>query len=483
MADDELGELLDFEFNMDGGDPVAVSGGTTATEVCKNDFDFPLKDTDIPAVVEPKFIEDKDECLSNYEDHISKVMAGIRLKLDKFVLFNKTMDVPVLTFLYNIHYLAIFRYWKYKRTGNYDTYSFDQITGTGALPVAINQILTNFKGLLPNNTLPKTYTIFDYQANLTDYFQSISGRVTYSTKLDKIISVLDTQNYANERGMVKNILESINGVRTNLNVNFSRSVEIGLFSATKNLLPLTDKFGAELVAGIKDFISTVNDISMFFTQEDAQDYVIKRMKEVQVCGTDIDIPPAQTFEDTGDDPGYKGDDQSDTEDMLKLKYWMKYASRLNVIALIPKYWTKGLILPKGLQKVPIVWQPLLVIPSKTKISVLFLTINGMIVFPVMWELRMNENNLPVKDGLEGDNSYLKVGIRGANKKIKGNTGSKVIESLYVEAIDAAPSVTKAAPIIVDDLPQWKRVTLSNIPFVSYLNDWAAAAADIMGIQP
>lgn len=482
---DEFDELMNMDFNLeDNGDtPVIISGGTKPTQVCKDDFDFPLKESDIPTVVVPEFLEDKDECLANYEIHVDNVMADVKSKLDKLVIFNKTMDLYLIKFVYGLYYLSVYRAWKYKRTNKYDKYSFDKVTGSGTLCAACNKILDNFNNVPARNLLTPLYTIFKYQADLSNYFKAISGRITYNTDLNKLNSVLSTDKYSTERGIVKNIIESVGGSTVGVGADFSKSTDIGIFSASNNMLSLTDKKAKDLTQVVTDFIATVNDISMFFTQEEAKVYVTNRMKEVPMCGNTLEVPTLPEFPDTADNPQYKDVDDSDSEDMLKLKYWMKYASRLSVIGLIPKFWAKGLILPSGLQKVPISWIPLVVIPSKSKISVLFLTINGVIVFPVMWELRMNEQGLLMKDGIKGDNSYLKVGIRGANKKIKSDTGSKVVESLYVEAIDVAPGVTKASPIIVDDLPQFKRLSLSNLPYLSYLNDWCTAAADIMGIAP
>ena len=48
--DDELENLLNQEFKFEDEDerPVAISGGTDAVDICKDNFDFPLKDSDIP---------------------------------------------------------------------------------------------------------------------------------------------------------------------------------------------------------------------------------------------------------------------------------------------------------------------------------------------------------------------------------------------------------------------------------------------------
>ncbi len=41
-------------------------------------------------------------------------------------------------------------------------------------------------------------------------------------------------------------------------------------------------------------------------------------------------------------------------------------------------------------------------------------------------------------------------------------------------IELDPSITKSMPLYVDDFPTWERLSLSNIPFLSFLWKWCAA---------
>ena len=491
MADEEdfnLEELMNLEFNLDKDEgPEIISGGTEPMDVCKTEFVFdpPM----IPEVQEPEVLVDQEQCLATYEEHVGHVMDDIKARIDEYVAFNASVDVPVLTFVYSMYMLVVYRYFRFKRTGNFGQFPFPTLNGNGILPKACRLLLDGFAAMQPKDKVGTNYTLFKFQADVEANNATISSRINipFGFDISKITSILgNSGKYESERGVMKTILEAMNANTgdATLVIDFSRSANIGIFAAEKGLLTVSEEMVADLVQNVMDFIQKVNNISMFFTQPEAKEFVTKRLMEVQVCGKPIQTPdPLPEYPDTEDDPGYKDVDKSDDENMLGIKYWMKYASRLNIISLLPIYWAKGLILPTGLQLVPISWIPLLVIPGKTKLSVLFLTINGVVVFPVMWELRMNEMNVPGKNSIIGDNSYLKMGIRGANKQIKQNTGSQVLPSFYVNDIDVAPAVTKAAMVVVDDVPQFARLSLSNLPYLSYLNLWCKAAADILGLAP
>jgi hypothetical protein len=47
-------------------------------------------------------------------------------------------------------------------------------------------------------------------------------------------------------------------------------------------------------------------------------------------------------------------------------------------------------------------------------------------------------------------------------------------------IDAAPYITKLLPLAQDDLPAFERLTLTNLPYISYLVKWCAAGKKTMG---
>jgi hypothetical protein len=85
--------------------------------------------------------------------------------------------------------------------------------------------------------------------------------------------------------------------------------------------------------------------------------------------------------------------------ILDFKYWLEFSKILNKVALLPfpkspislRYWPIGLFFPTPAGKLikiplPIIWIPLIVIPNPTGVIVIFLTINGSFISPVMFRL-------------------------------------------------------------------------------------------------
>jgi hypothetical protein len=104
----------------------------------------------------------------------------------------------------------------------------------------------------------------------------------------------------------------------------------------------------------------------------------------------------------GDDPfGINSLSETDPTmpTLLDLKYWLEFSKVLNKVALLPlpknpntlRYWPVGLFFPTPagtLIKIPlpIIWIPLIVIPSPTGVIVVFLTINGLFISPIMFTI-------------------------------------------------------------------------------------------------
>ncbi len=89
---------------------------------------------------------------------------------------------------------------------------------------------------------------------------------------------------------------------------------------------------------------------------------------------------------------------------LDLKYWFQFAKILNKVALLPlpknpitlRYWSVGLFFPTPAGKIikiplPIIWVPLVVIPSPTGVIVIFLTINGLFISPIIFKVDSTGN--------------------------------------------------------------------------------------------
>ena len=103
----------------------------------------------------------------------------------------------------------------------------------------------------------------------------------------------------------------------------------------------------------------------------------------------------------GDDPfGVKSLEKTDPTlpTILDFKYWLEFSKILNKVSLLPlpktpislRYWPIGLffVTPVKIIKIPlpIIWIPLVVIPNPTGVIVIFLTINGAFISPIMFRI-------------------------------------------------------------------------------------------------
>ena len=168
-------------------------------------------------------------------------------------------------------------------------------------------------------------------------------------------------------------------------------------------------------------------------------------------------------------------------DILKPAYWRRFTAFLNIVSVIPAYWTTGIILPPSTPiKLPIIHKFMVVIPAVIigKIFVIWLTINGVIVFPTILEIDLNGKV----------SSTWKVLFRGGSVKIKDGGGSRVINTNLREEtenggsaiVDIDPSKFQSHAIQSDDFPPFERMGLNNIPFIKFLNEMMQKQSPYMG---
>lgn len=119
-------------------------------------------------------------------------------------------------------------------------------------------------------------------------------------------------------------------------------------------------------------------------------YIRNKIASMQVCGQTIpDVADVVEPDTSIKDVNYN-DYGSDEPLFTDIKYWQVYSNIINIVGLLPIYWRVGLLIPTpaGVLEipVPIIWKPLLVIPTPIMTIVVFITIDGMIISPVVWAL-------------------------------------------------------------------------------------------------
>lgn len=174
-------------------------------------------------------------------------------------------------------------------------------------------------------------------------------------------------------------------------------------------------------------------------------------------------------------------EQSGDYNVLSLGYWLMWSGWFNLVNLIPLYWAVGLITPVGRIPLPIIYIPLAVVNASPLIYVIFLSINGLVIAPVILEI----------DATNTIKSTWKTLIKGGNKVIKSDGGSKIVPvpggiipvtlNGFITKQDVLPELSKLSPMMSDDYPIKQRMSLINPVYLLFLNQAAQAAKPMMGL--
>ena len=193
-------------------------------------------------------------------------------------------------------------------------------------------------------------------------------------------------------------------------------------------------------------------------------------------------------------------------DLTTPQYWKKYTKYLNLVSLLPMYWTIGLILPNGTRiPLPIIYKFVTVIYIHPILTVIWLTINGCVVCPVIltidFGLKKMLGNVPIPAGSgfspsDSDvSSMWTVLFRGSMQQITKTTGGCKVafsgnilkpiignpQNPMISIVDSAINITKSLPMTVDDYPPYNRLSLKNIPYLLYLKKMCGTAKPFMGL--
>ena len=193
-------------------------------------------------------------------------------------------------------------------------------------------------------------------------------------------------------------------------------------------------------------------------------------------------------------------------DLIAPQYWKKYTKYLNLVSLLPIHWTIGLILPNGTRiPLPIIYKFVTVIYIHPILTVIWLTINGCVVCPVVLTIdfglkkMLGNGSISVGSGFSVSDSDVSstwtVLFRGSMQQItKTNGGCKVAfsgnilkpivgnpQNPVISIVDSAINITKSLPMTVDDYPPYSRLSLKNVPYLLYLKKMCGTAKPFMGL--
>lgn len=206
----------------------------------------------------------------------------------------------------------------------------------------------------------------------------------------------------------------------------------------------------------------------------------EKLAKIKICGKEVfkDIDKAVTPKTFNEDINSNGYSQyPDDSDLSKsLEYWRKWGLNLTLVNLLPQYWTIGLLIPNpsGVARIPLptIWTPLAVFSTPTHLYVFWITVNGIVVAPTIWQLELSKT--------AGNKSFHLLLFRGGNVLIKQGTTTECLKIPLVAGIDVNPTLSKTLPMTTDDLPTIERLVPINLLYLSYLDKWLTQAKNYMG---
>jgi len=228
-----------------------------------------------------------------------------------------------------------------------------------------------------------------------------------------------------------------------------------------------EKSKTELLSSLSYLVDTVSKKDIKKNKQIIIDSI-----QITCCGKPI-VVDETPVKDSSDDLNNNSFQKPGNPELTDLKYWQKYASQLTLVNLLPIYWTVGVIIGPVKIPMPTVWTAIYCFHTPFNIVVIFLTINGLVVCPVIWVLNMK----PIAD----NQSMLLVLFRGGMQQIKTGTNCEALNQTIVGDVDIAPDISTKSPFKTDDLPTYERLTIANLPYVAYLDKWLKSAKPFMGL--
>ena len=199
-------------------------------------------------------------------------------------------------------------------------------------------------------------------------------------------------------------------------------------------------------------------------------------------------------------------DNREEYDITTPQYWKRYTKYLNMVSSLPMHWTIGLILPYGIRlPLPIIYKFVTVIYIHPVLTVIWLTINGCVICPVIltidFGLKKMLGNIPIPAGSGFSSSDSDVSsiwtvlFRGGMKQITKNSGGCKVafsgdilkpmignpQNPVVSVVDSSINISKSLPMTIDDYPPYSRLSLKNIPYLMYLKKMCSTAKPFMGL--
>lgn len=408
-------------------------------------------------------LSDKDKsCTLSYSDDILKEVEFVKQNTNICVNFLQNIENEYAHFLNSYYKILLYLIYTRKERVNFNLFR-------DKMPVSTSSVGKTFKdsilGIISDIEKGKIEIIYrDRDATLVQsrLVQDIRGRQVQA------------------KNQMYNLIHSVEGVK-----NLSQNIENLITSELKYIPSRVSEYSSydyhdpgylilsEEYLKIQTFLQRL-DITFYTLNPDkVKEDLLKRIKKIPMCGVIPEFPDTPSLPDIKPNYSNLGLSSYSSSDISRLPYWVQFSIGLNAIAVQPKYWTVGLIIGTKRIKLPIVWIPLVCIPTPVCIFVLWLTINGIVVFPVLYTLKF----FPLGDS----DSELTTLFKGGKQLIKTKTTSKSFNLPILGGIDVNPEVSSKTPYNIDDLPIQERLGLGNPPHVEFLNKWCSTAKPYMGL--
>lgn len=157
-------------------------------------------------------------------------------------------------------------------------------------------------------------------------------------------------------------------------------------------------------------------------------------------------------------------DTSGDPDPTKLDYWRQFSRIATIVNLINpiQHWPIGLLIPTPAKIVrvpmPIIWIPIVVIPVLDFLIVVFIGQCGVVPSPFVLFLDFSSKSADFIVSLRGSHT-----IRSSNQLDSNVIETPTVQSSFGEWVINS-DLQAALPLIQDDIPDFSRLSLTNIPW-------------------
>jgi len=435
--------------------------------------EFKLPTIDLGNIIQNELSQCQSQCFSNIKSQIDSFDTNIGDNIMKFYELNRIFYLFVIQSFIDLS-LIVLNGGSGDEIKNTFAKLFQYIDGGDRYIEILNSVINTNDDQPTNsfdisNIISNIYELLPANYELNDDLSILEGNEQFDGSISNplyhqfidFMGDIDISKFNDIKDFYKS---KINGFDLFLGKVFSLGTTISNYIINEN-------FSISPIG--KDFSEFINKFTNLYG-EFINVFSLTMLDETtfECCGNnEISISQDQLLINQTEDINFNSIPDDSIPEITELDYWKKYSTIINTINLFPQYWSKGFPTPTGFVNFPTIWIPLLAIPLFGKLFVVFITINGILISPVVWELSM--------DGSQ-DVSRFTLILKNSGEIIS-NVTKTISDINVIDGIDIDPIQSLSVGYIKDDLPTYNRISLNNANLIKYINEWLLVSSKSLGI--